>query len=162
MQKTIFIKAEFKPEYKSVKVKVPTGETKKSLLGRDKPVTKKEYKDEPTGNLDLGQIDGEQIADKLQVEIEKLNSEGFTVQSITPITSGTYEYKFKAQGVSSSKRMFSETESVSGGASYGYGYGYGQGGKYYDEDQKGRKVDPNGAPTGPTAQRIESETSSTS
>jgi len=28
------------------------------------------------------------------------------------------------------------------GYGYGYGYGYGNGGKYYDEDQKGRKVTP--------------------
>lgn len=105
MQKTIFIKAEFRPEIKRVKVKVPTGEMKTGLFGREKPGTKKEYKDEPTGNLNLGQVDGDKMADNLHAEIEKLNSDGFSVQSITPITSGTYEYKFQAQGVSSSKRV---------------------------------------------------------
>ncbi|MGI9279207.1 MAG: hypothetical protein ACR2PX_06205 [Endozoicomonas sp.] len=123
MQKVVLVKSYFIPTGKEVTKKIPTGETKKGLLGGTKDVYRKEAQWEQTGYSDCI-IDSERLAIDLQQTIESLSRDGFLVKSITPVTSGDYSYKFQSQGVSSSKRILSETEKVSGGASFGYGYGY--------------------------------------
>ncbi|WP_175443594.1 hypothetical protein [Chryseobacterium taeanense] len=47
-----------------------------------------------------------------------------SIISIVPISSGRYNYQYSSEVISSSRRMFSETEKVIGGRSYGLGYGY--------------------------------------
>lgn len=123
MQKVVLIKSYFRPIGKEVTKKIPTGETKKGLFGGDKKVYRKEKQFEKTGYSDC-LIDSERLANDLEMTIDTLNRDGFIVKSITPVTSGNYSYEYQSQGISSSKRILSETESVSGGASYGYGYGY--------------------------------------
>ncbi|MFT2112707.1 hypothetical protein [Marinomonas sp. 2405UD68-3] len=123
MNKVIYVKAYFAPVGKNVKIKVPTGETKKGLFGGEKEVTRKETRWEQTGFSDK-KIDSERLAEDLQIAVSKLNDQGYTITQVTPVISGEYDYKYQAQGVTSSPRILSDGEAVSGGASFGYGYGY--------------------------------------
>lgn len=119
MIKTIFIRAYFKPIIKDVIENVPTGETKKNWLGSEKQITKKVASQKIVGWSD-SEIDGEKLSANINKEMERLNSENIRIISITPITSGRYNYQYSSQGIS----ILSETEKVSGGGSYGFGYGY--------------------------------------
>lgn len=123
MIKTIFIPAHFKPVIKDVVESVPTGETKKNWLGSEKQILKRVVSQKITG-WSASEIDGVRLSDDINNEIEKLSSQNFRVISISPITSGRYNYQFSSQGISSSPRILSDTEKVSGGVSYGFGYGY--------------------------------------
>lgn len=123
MLKTIFIPAYFKPILQNVAEDVPTGETKKNWLGSEKQITKKIVSEKIVGWSD-SEIDGERLSDDINKEIEKWASKNIRIISISPITSGRYNYQYSSQGISSSQRIFSETEKVSGGGSYGYGYGF--------------------------------------
>jgi len=123
LDKVVYVKAYFLPIGKEVTVKVPTGETKKGLLGGQKQVMRKEKQWKQIGWSDC-EIDSERLANDLQKAIESLNQEGYLVKSITPVISGAYNYQYKAEGITSSPRILGDTEAVRGGASYGYGYGY--------------------------------------
>ena len=123
MEKVVLVKSYFVPVGRNVTVKVPTGEKKAGFFGGEKEVYRKEQRWEQTGYSDCI-VDSERLAADLQKAIENLNDDGFSIKTITSVISGDYTYKYQAQGISSSKRVLSETESVSGGASYGYGYGY--------------------------------------
>lgn len=123
MNRTVFVKAHFVPLFKDVTVKVSTGETRRGLFGGEKELTRKETQRQQVGWSD-SQIDGARLAQDLDVAISTLNKEGYEVVSLSPVTSGAYRYQYNAAGVTSSKRILSETEKVSGGGSYGYGYGY--------------------------------------
>ncbi len=122
MEKVIYVKARFRPITEEVTVKVPTGEKKKGFFG-EKDVTRKEKQTRIKGYSD-SEIDGELLADELQEAIHTLNNEGYTVSSVTPISSGAYNYRFSSKGITSSPRIISNNEAVSGGGSFGYGYGY--------------------------------------
>jgi len=119
----VLVKSYFVALGKDVTVKVPTGETKKGFFGGDKDVVRKEKQWQQTGWSDC-EIDTDRLATDLEQVISSLNNEGYKVQSITPVISGAYNYKYQDQGISSSARILGKTEAVSGGASYGYGYGY--------------------------------------
>jgi len=121
MEKVVYIKAYFLPLLKEVSVKVSTGETKKGFFGEEKEIKRTEKQFKRTGWSDT-KVDGKRLAEDLESSIKNLNSEGYFVKAITPIISGTYNYK--SQGISSSTRVLRETEAVRGGASYGYGYSY--------------------------------------
>lgn len=123
MDKIVFVKAKFRPIGRNVTVKVPTGETKRGLLGGTKQVTRKEQQWQQTGWSDC-EIDSERLAEDLQEAVSQLNSDGFEVMSVTPVASGGYNFSFKADAISSSPRLTRQTEAVHGGASYGYGYGF--------------------------------------
>ncbi|MDP9154659.1 MAG: hypothetical protein M3O74_10455 [Pseudomonadota bacterium] len=123
MNKTVFVKARFKPIYKDVSVKVQTGESKTGLFGGQKDITRTEIQRQQVGWSDC-EIDGPRLAEDVSAAVAQLNAEGFDVTNITEITSGNYRYEYSSQGVTSSKRILSETEKVSGGGSYGWGYGY--------------------------------------
>lgn len=123
MDKVVHVKAYFQPIGKEVTVQVPTGETKKGLFGGEKQITRSEKQWKQTGWSDC-EIDGERLANDLQQVIEEFNQDGYCVKSITSVLSGTYNYQYKSEGISSSPRLLSDTEAVTGGASYGYGYGY--------------------------------------
>lgn len=123
MNNVIYIPAQFKPIGENLSVKVPTGEKKKGLFGGEKDVMRSETRFEQTGWSDC-LVDGERLATEVAQAIANLNASGYELVSITPVTSGNYAYQFKSEGITSSKRIFSETEKVSGGGSYGYGYGY--------------------------------------
>lgn len=106
MDRVLYVKASFKPvgEYK-VK-QVPTGEKKKQMFG-EKEIFREEKEWVQTGYSDR-EVDGIRLAEDLQQAIEKLNSEGYEVISVTPVTSGDYNWKYSAAAQ----------------ASYGYGYGF--------------------------------------
>ncbi len=123
MNKVVYVKAYFSPVGKNIEIKVPTGETKKGLFGGEKKVTKKETRWEQTGFSDT-HIDGERLAEDLQTTINTLSDEGYSITHITPVISAAYDYKYQAQGVTSTPRILSDGEAVSGGASFGYAYGY--------------------------------------
>lgn len=121
--KVVYVKARFKPVGEDVTVKVPTGEKKKGFFGGEKDITRKETQWKQTGWSDC-EIDGERLANDVANVVAQLNRDGYEVVSVLPVISGNYFYKYQAQGVTSQKRILSETEAVSGGASYGFGYGY--------------------------------------
>ncbi len=113
---TVFVKANFKPIGKNIAKKVPTGETKKGLFGGDKEVMKEVTEFQQTGYSD-SEIDGRRLTEDIQSATEKLESDGYEIVSIMPITSGNHFYEWKANGA----RMDNH---CSGGGGYGYGYGY--------------------------------------
>ena len=121
--KVIYVNAFFKPVGKKVTVEVPTGEKKKGLFGGEKDITRKETQWKQTGFSDC-EIDGERLSNDVAKAIAQLNQEDYEVISVLPVISGGYYYKYEANGITSSPRIFGNTEAVSGGASYGFGYGY--------------------------------------
>jgi hypothetical protein len=123
MIKTIFIPAYFKPILQNVSENIPTGETKRNWLGAEKPITKRIVSEKVVGWSD-SEIDGERLSNDINSEVEKWSSKNVRIISISPITSGRYNYQYSSQGISSSPRLLSDTEKVSGGGSYGFGYGY--------------------------------------
>lgn len=123
MIKTIFIHAHFNPIIRDIVENVPTGETRKNWFGNEKQVTKRVASQKITG-WSNSEIDGERLSTDINNEIGKWSSENIRIISISPITSGSYNYQFSSQGISSSPRLLSDTEKVSGGRSYGFGYGY--------------------------------------
>lgn len=58
-------------------------------------------------------IDGQKLSELINDAIQSLENEGYEVVSITPITSGKYDYDYEAPIVNAKDR-----------ASYGWGYGY--------------------------------------
>lgn len=123
MEKVVLVKSYFVPIFNEVTIKVPTGETKQSFWCGKKEILRKEKQLEQTGYSDCI-VDSQRLAQDLQDAIDILYNEGFKVKTIVPVISGHYDYKYQAQGMSSSTRIFRETEKVSGGASFGYGYGF--------------------------------------
>ena len=113
MNKVIHVPAYFEPVGKEKTIKVPTGEKKKGLFGGEKDVTRKEAKWEQTGWSD-SRIDSQRLAQDLSEAVNTLNQEGFEVVSVTPITSGAYDWAYKV-----------DTFMGQGEGGYGYGYGYG-------------------------------------
>ena len=121
MNKVVYVKAYFKPNYKEVTVKVPTCEKRTSIFGNEKDVYVKKKELVEDGMSDFI-IDGERFAKDTQSEVEKLNAENYEVVSISPITSGKWVCDFKEGDVSGNIR---EGEGmIRGNSGYGYGYGY--------------------------------------
>ncbi|MEL7312369.1 MAG: hypothetical protein AAFN07_12705 [Pseudomonadota bacterium] len=115
MNKAVYVKAHFKPLMKMQSVKVPTGEVKKGLFGGKKEVTRKEEQLVATDEFSDCSIDGERLTADINQAIATLNGEGYEVVSITPVTSGSYQYRYNTE----------KWVSQSGGWGWGYGYGYG-------------------------------------
>ena len=113
MNKIVYIPAFFEPVGEDKIIEVPTGEKKKGFFGGEKDVTREETKWEQIGWSDC-LIDSERLANDLAMEVEKLNREGFEIVSVTPITSGSYDWKYKTG-----------TFIGAGEGGYGYAYGYG-------------------------------------
>ncbi len=113
MNKVIYVPSFFKPIGKEVTKNVSTGEKKKGFFGGEKDVTTKVKEWQQTGYSDRW-IDGKRLANDIANAVSELNNEGFEVVSITPITSGEYNYNFAQQKGSQNW----------GGSGYGYGYGY--------------------------------------
>lgn len=123
MNKVVFVEAHFKPLYKEVAVKVPTGETKRGLFGGEKEVLRKETQVQQVGWSD-SEIDGARLARDVAQAVEALNSDGFEVISMTAVASGSYRYEYKIGQITSSARVVRDTEAISGNTGYSYGYGY--------------------------------------
>ena len=110
MNKVVYVEAHFKPVGKVKTISVPTGEKKKGFFGGEKVVTRKEEQWEQTGWSD-SEVDGERLAQDIERAVNELNESGYEVVSLTPITSGDYNWAFRT--ADSPKK------------SWGYGYGYG-------------------------------------
>ncbi|MFC4163889.1 hypothetical protein ACFOWU_09500 [Epilithonimonas zeae] len=109
MIKTIFIPAHFKPIIQNVADNVPTGETKKNWLGQEKQITRRIVSPKIVGWSD-SEVDGKRLSKDITDELEKLSSQNVRVISIVPVSSGRYNYQYSSEGISSSRRVFSETE----------------------------------------------------
>ncbi|MEM6343499.1 MAG: hypothetical protein AAF927_06445 [Bacteroidota bacterium] len=112
MSKVYFIQSHGVPVGEEKVVKVPTGEVKKRLFGGTKEVMRKEKRWEQTG-FSQSKIDIKRLAEDIADTIAEIEAEGLEVESITPITSGNYDWEYKIMG----KRK-------KGGGGFGYGYGY--------------------------------------
>lgn len=112
MEKVVFVKTTFKELFVKKNVEVVSDEKDQQKLGVQTDVIKKEKKYVSKGRSDK-EIDGVQLANDLQDEIFKLNSDGYFVTSISPITSGEYKYD--------SSSPFHNSRDA---ASYGWGYGF--------------------------------------
>ncbi|MBY6198937.1 hypothetical protein [Vibrio hangzhouensis] len=82
-----------------------------------------DYSDEPvwtkTG-YSKSVVDSVRLTEDLQKAVETLNQDGFEVISITPITSGDYDFKALLEPGGRGDNGY-------GGYGYGYGYSYTQG-----------------------------------
>lgn len=114
MQKVIYIRASFKPVGKNVTKNVPTGEKKKTFFGGEKDVIEQVTEWEQTGYSDC-QIDGALLAEQIGEVIASLNSEGYKVVQIIPVTSGRYNWDYKVDSIVTGNH---------GAYAYAYGYGY--------------------------------------
>ena len=114
MNKVLFVPAFFAPIGRNKTIKVPTGRMKKGLFGNMKPETEKQVQWVKTGYSDR-EIDDERLANNLAEVVEGLNKEGYEVVSVTPVTSGAYNFKAEIK---------SGGHQSNGYGGYGYGYGY--------------------------------------
>ena len=114
LNKTVYVQSYFKAIGREATVQVATGEKKRSFFGGETEITRNATQWQQTGWSDC-EIDGERLARELQVAIDKLNHEGYSVISVSPITSGHYDYKYQPNGTLAG--------SCSGGG-FGYAYGY--------------------------------------
>jgi hypothetical protein len=118
MNKTVYVPSYFQPLYKEVTVKIPTGNTKR-FLGRidvEEKIRKRELVQEGWSDC---QIDAERLNENVARAVDKLNSSGFDVISITPVTSGNWGGKFDSGLITNGTGR--------GGFGYGYGYSYTEG-----------------------------------
>src|SRR3546814_5747470 len=67
-------------------LEVATGETKKGVFGKEKPVTRKEKQRQQTGWSDC-RVDGPRLAIDVQKAIDELNAENYEIIGVTDITS---------------------------------------------------------------------------
>lgn len=119
MNKVVYVKAKFKPVGKEVTIKVPTGITKKGLLGGKKELTIEKKEWQQTGWSDR-EIDGARLSDEINQAVTKLNQEDYEVVAIQPVISGAYNYAWN-------EYSRGNMHSASTCYSYGYGYSYTEG-----------------------------------
>ena len=119
MYKTVFVESRFLKFKKPRNKKVPTGETKKNLLGFDKKIYKKEQEWVETGEESGTEIDGEKLARDIENVVNDQAINGYEIIYMNPVTSGSiYAYK-NFETVKNKGMPFSV-----GGYGYGYGFGY--------------------------------------
>jgi hypothetical protein len=118
MNKVVYIKAHPIPVGKDVQKKIATGEKKKGLFGGEKDITRTITEWEQTGWSDC-KIDGERLTSDINEAVNHLNEHGYEVQSVLPIISGAYDFKYEYKESHGSGSTFE-----GGGFGYGYGYGY--------------------------------------
>lgn len=116
MNKVVYVPAFFEAVGKNKVVKVPTGEKKKGFFGGEKEITEKETQWVQTGWSDC-YIDNERLARDLEETVSGLNDQGYEVVSVTPVTSGSYNFKYDARSGGFEGKGY-------GGYGYGYGYSY--------------------------------------
>lgn len=118
MNKTIYVPCYFQPIYKEVTVKVSTGNTKRVLgfIDIEEKIRRKEIVQEGWSDCE---IDGERLNGDVARAIDELNSAGFEVISVTPVTSGNWRCKYDPGSITNGNGK--------GGYGYGYGYSYTEG-----------------------------------
>lgn len=118
MNKIVYVKAHFRPMGENVEIEVSTGQFEKGFFGKEKEIKAKVVEWRQTGWSD-SQIDGELLSDNIAEAVRGLNNDGYEVQSILPIISGAYDFKYEYKAAHHSGGLFE-----GGGWGYGYGYGY--------------------------------------
>lgn len=118
MNKIVYVKANFRPVGENIEIEVPTGRFQKDFFGKKKEIKTKATEWRQTGWSD-SQIDGELLSDHITEAVTTLNEDGYEVQSILPIISGAYAFKYDYRSSHNSGDVFE-----GGGWGYGYGYGY--------------------------------------
>jgi hypothetical protein len=116
LNKVIYVPAFFEAVGKDKTIKVSTGEKKKGFFGGEKDVTRKESQWEQTGWSDC-RIDSQKLSNDLADVVSGLNNDGYEIVSVTPITSGAYNWKFNVTSGGNQNQGY-------GGYGYGYGYSY--------------------------------------
>lgn len=114
MNKVIFVEAPFKSILDELSVSVPTGEIKKGFFGREKEVARKERKVIQTG-VSNSKIDGIALGIAIDQAVSSLNQDGYEIVSITPVTSGSYDFREISSSMATGQPI------IEGG---GYGYGF--------------------------------------
>jgi len=119
--KTFFIPSCCKPIIKTKEVQVPTGKKERGFFGGEKDVMRIEQQQEIVGYSNSA-IDGFTLAEDMHKTIDPWLTQGYELFSITPITSGGYDYEY-TQGVVKGS-IISGSGSISGTGTVGYSYGY--------------------------------------
>lgn len=118
MNKIVYVKAHFRPMGEEIEIEVPTGQFEKGFFGNEKEIKTKAVEWRQTGWSDA-LIDGELLTDNITEAVALLNDDGYEVQSILPIISGSYAFKSEYKEAYGYGSIFE-----GGGWGYGYGYGY--------------------------------------
>ena len=109
MNKVVYVSSFGDPTGKNVMKERPTGEIKKGLFGGETEITEKVTEWVQTGNSDC-KIDGKRLAEDIESAINILNTDGYEVVSVTPTTSGYYNWSTQRDGPAG--YGFSYTEGV--------------------------------------------------
>ncbi len=109
--RVVCVPASFMPLGKEEVVKVATGETKKSLFGKEKAVMRKEKQWVQTC-VSESMVDTIQLEKDLQLACDHLNKDGYEVINISPITSGDNGYQV----------LHTKGGKEKGGFNYGFSY----------------------------------------
>jgi hypothetical protein len=118
LTETVFVQANFRPHIVREAVKIPTGETTTSFFGLlQKDETRTEWQERQKGYS--SQIDGQKLASDVSKAIRDKSRDGFTVQSVTPITSGDWAYN--------TGELHSGANGMQGHFGYSYGYSFTEG-----------------------------------
>jgi len=112
MNRVEYVSWRYQPNGYYKTYEVPTGETKKGLLGKEKEV-KKEVQEWVWDGYKDYRVTLEEFMQDVEQKVSELNKEGYEIISVVPITLGSTYYDYK-------ERSFPQ-----GGLGYGYGYGYG-------------------------------------
>ena len=119
MFKSIFIPSKFIRRKEFITKKIPTGDTKRGLLGVKKTIYREEGEWIDTGSASDCVIDGEQLAIDIDKAIKEYTDEGYEVVSMQPITNGNYQADYDIRTIDNKGMPFSV-----GGYGYGYGFSY--------------------------------------
>ena len=111
--KVIYVESKFKPLKQLKTFKVPTGDRKKGFFGIERDIVREEQRWVQVGWSD-SEVDGERLAQDLESAIFQLNSEGYQVVSVTPVSSGKYDYQWNQP----------KGNHRNSGSAYGFGYGF--------------------------------------
>ena len=116
MNRVVYVPWRFKPKGHYETYEEPTGETKKSIFGKEKEVTREAQKWVWDGYSNE-HVPMKDFMQDVENKVTELNKEGYEIISVVPITRGVANYAYKTK-----------TDTVfQGGAGWGYGYGYGYG-----------------------------------
>lgn len=121
--KTFFVASRMAELGEYQKAEVETGETKKTLFGGEKKITKTKQIWVGNGKYSDCIVDGHYTAKMLNEKISELENEGYEIVSISPVESGNWSYKFDGL-MNKSQSLFSSRTTYGGGYGYGYGYSY--------------------------------------
>jgi hypothetical protein len=114
INRVVYVPAHWAPIGKYRTVKVPTGEKVSGVFGGLKDATRKEQQYVQTGTSDCD-IDAKRLADDIADAVTELNTDGYEVVAVTPLTSGAYNAEMKWGWTGN------------GGVGYGYGYSFTKG-----------------------------------